>query len=253
MEYAALVEVYRDLETTRSTLRKRDLLVGLFEDVDAELLPAIVRLVRGRVFAPSESRELGVASSLALEAVVTATGVDADRIETWWREEGDLGSAASKALAHRRQRALVSDPLEVSRVYDTLRRMATFRGEGSQSRLVETLAGLISDADPEEATYLVRTVLGALRIGVGDGLVRDAIAHAFLDGDDDVDAVERAYAVTNDFALVAERARVVGRAGRGLLPAVLDARGDMGRGRAGSPGHHHTPGWANVKKRSAGR
>jgi DNA ligase-1 len=177
-----------------------------------------VRLIRGRVFAPWESRDLGVSSSLASDAVVKATGVEGDRVEALWREEGDLGDAAAEAVAVRTQQTLFSQPLTVDDVYGTLRELATYEGSGSQSRQVDAVAGLVSDADPGEARYVVRTIVGAMRLGVGEGLVRDGIADAFLDGSESaVRAVERAYEVTNDFATVAERARVEGRAGLGAL------------------------------------
>lgn len=72
----------------------------------------------------------------------------------------------------------------------------------------------MSDADPVEAKYVIRTVLGTLRLGVGPGLVRDAIAEAFLDGSAQATAdVERAYEVTNDLGLVAGVASEAGHDG----------------------------------------
>ena len=103
--------------------------------------------------------------------------------------------------------------MTVRRVHDTLQDLAGYEGSGSQERRVDALAGLLSTADPAEARYVVRTVVGAMRLGVGEGLVRDAVAEAFLEGDDGAArAVERAYEVTNDFPLVAERAATGGRA-----------------------------------------
>jgi len=214
VEYATLVDTYAELEATSATLEKRRVLAEQFAETPPALLPTVVKLVRGSVFAPWEPGELGASSSLTLSALARATGLEEDRIETWWREEGDLGDAAALAVDARTQQTLFSEPLDVSRVDETLREVATYEGEGSQSRRVEAIAGLVSDADPEEARYLVRTVGGAMRLGVGEGTVRDALADALLDGSEAaVAAVERAYEVTNDFGIVAERARVDGRAG----------------------------------------
>jgi DNA ligase-1 len=222
MEYSALVSVYDDLAAESGTHAKRDLLADLFRETDPDLLPAVVRLSRGRVFPPWDSRSLGVSSSLTLDAIATATGVPADDVEDRWREAGDLGDAAASALVDRTQQPLVPRTLTVRDVHDTLRELAGYAGEGSQSRRVDALAGLVSDASPDEARYLVRTVVGAMRLGVGEGIVRDALADAFLDGSQDaVDAVERAAEVTNDYALVAERARADGRDGLAALDVEL--------------------------------
>jgi DNA ligase-1 len=218
MQYADLVETYEQLETTRATLEKRAILADQFAATDPDHLSAVVRLARGTVFAPWESSDLGVSTALASEAIAKATGIEPDQLERWWREEGDLGDAAARAVAGRTQRTLLSDPLTVESVYQTLRELATYEGAGSQGRLVAEVSGLISNADPDAARYLTRTIVGAMRLGVGEGIVREAIADAFLDGSEAaVEAVERAYEVTTDFAIVAERARTEGVAGLGAL------------------------------------
>ena len=217
MEYATLAAVYRSVEATQADTEKTAALADLFRDA-GDLLPVVVRLARGKVYPRYAATDLGVSSSLTQAAVEKATGVDANRIEEWWKETGDLGAAAERAVAERTQRTLASTPLTVERVHDTLRELAEYEGAGSQERKVDAVAGLVSDADPAEARFVVRTALGHLRIGVGDGTVRDALAAAF---DVPVDAVERAHQLTNDVALVAETARDEGEAGLHELDVEL--------------------------------
>jgi DNA ligase-1 len=261
MEYAALVDVYRRLEATASNNEKTRVLAETFAsaaatgdgtddgesaagggragptdgggapDADAaDLLPVLVTLCRGRLAPAWRSLDLGVSSSLTRRAVAKATGVDADRIDERWEATGDLGDAAAWAVEHATQRTLFSEPLTVRRVYDTLRELPDYEGSGSQDRRVDAVAGLVSDADPDEARYVVRTALGHMRVGIGEGTVRDAVALAFLDGadgaetlvtDEAVEAVERAHQVTNDFPLVATTARDAGRAGLADLDVEL--------------------------------
>jgi DNA ligase-1 len=221
MEYAELVGVYERLAATDSNHGKRDVLAELFAE-SGELLPVIVKLVRGRLFAAHQREELGVSSSLTLDAICKSTGVSEDRVRERWRETGDLGDAAAWAVEHESQQTLFSEPLTVERVHDSLRELATFEGSGSQDRRVGEIAGLLSDAEPREARYVVRTALNHLRVGIGEGTIRDAIAVAFLDGSEEaIDAVERAYQVTNDYRVVAETAREEGREGLAALDVEL--------------------------------
>jgi DNA ligase-1 len=222
VEYAALVEVYDRLAETQSTHGKVAIVAETLAETSHEDLPMILRLLRGELFAPWDPAELGVSSSLASRSVQRATGVAAGDVEADWRETGDLGSAAAKAVERQIQQTLVSETLTVERVYEELRSLAGYEGAGSEDRRVDTVAGLLADADPDEATYVVRTALGHLRLGVGRGTVRDAIAAAFLGGDPDepgetpgadVEAVEHALQVTNDPGLVAQTAADSGRAG----------------------------------------
>ena len=222
MEYAALVEVYDRLAGTQSTHGKVAIVAETLADTPREELQMILRLLQGELFAPWDPAELGVSSSLASRAVQRATGVPAGDVEADWRETGDLGSAAARAVERRVQQTLVSETLTVEGVYEGLRSLAGYEGAGSEDRRVDTVAGLLADADPDEATYVVRTALGHLRLGVGRGTVRDAIAAAFLGSDPDepgetpeadVEAVEHALQVTNDPGLVARTAADSGRAG----------------------------------------
>ncbi|MFC5971097.1 ATP-dependent DNA ligase [Halomarina salina] len=266
MEYAALVDVYRRLEATASNNEKTRILADLFAEraeprssdaddgsadistgSDADLLSVLVTLVRGKLFAAWEPDELGVSSSLTLRAVSKATGVSEGEIEERWEATGDLGDAAAWAVENSQQRTLFSEPLGVRRVHRTLRELAEYEGAGSQDRRIDAVASLVSDADPEAARYVVRTALGHMRVGIGEGTVRDAIALAFLDGatdgdtlgteevteprsvgqsdatasDEAVAAVERAHQVTNDFPLVARTARDEGREGLAALGIEL--------------------------------
>ncbi|ERG94484.1 ATP-dependent DNA ligase [Haloquadratum walsbyi] len=216
MQYRELTEVYTDVAATSATTEKEILLADCFSRVHDEtsLLPTVVRLVRGRVFARWEAAEIGVSTAGAASAINKATGVDSEQIETWWREEGDLGDAAAYAVDDRVQRTLTTTPLTVTRVYETLREVASYEGSGSQQKQIDEIAGLISDASPLTARYIVRTITGAMRLGVGEGIVRNSLARAFLDmSDDAADAVQRAIDLTNDVAVVAQRVAEQGRPG----------------------------------------
>lgn len=214
MEYRELVAVFQQLSSTASTLEKTEILAGLFKDADSEHLPLLIKLCRGKLFAAWESDDIGVSTSLTKAAISKATGIGEHEIEDLWRETGDLGNAAAEAVEGRTQTTLVSTDLDVRSVHDTLREIATYQGDGSQQRRIDAIAKLLTNADPEEARYIVRTIVGAMRLGVGDGTVRDAIAAAFLNGSAaSVDAVERAHQVTNDFRVVATTARDAGVAG----------------------------------------
>jgi DNA ligase-1 len=221
MEYADLVALYEQLAATESTNEKRALLASRFAGA-GEQLHRLVLLARGRLYPAYNRKELGVSSQLVLAAIAKASGVAETPLRERWSETGDLGDVAAWAVESGGQQTLFSEPLTVERVHDTLRELPEFDGAGSQDRRVDTVAGLLSNADPVEARYVVRTALGHLRVGVGEGTIRDAIADAFLDGGEEaVDAVERAYQVTTDFQVVARTARDDGRSGLEQLSVEL--------------------------------
>lgn len=221
MEYGALVDVYDRLAATDSNNEKRDVLAAEFAEA-GKMLPRLVTLVQGRLSPAYDRTDLGVSSSLTLDAILRATGAPEDAVREHWKETGDLGDAAGWAVENGGQQTLFSSPLTVERVHDDLRELATYEGAGSQDRKIDALAGLLADADANEARYVVRTALGHMRVGVGEGTIRDAIAYAFLDGSEEaIRAVEWAFQVTTDFRVVAETAREEGQAGLNTLDVEL--------------------------------
>jgi DNA ligase-1 len=68
------------------------------------------------------------------------------------------------------------------------------------------LAGLLSDASPKEAKYIMRTVTGNLRLGIADMTVLDALAIAYGGGKEARELMERAYSISSDLGRVAKTA-----------------------------------------------
>ncbi len=203
MLYEELAKVYFRLETTSSTIAKTKILAELFKKTPKELLRIIVLLSQGQVFPPWMNKELRIGENLAMQAISRAIGVRKDEIIEAVKKYGDLGSACEALLKRRKQVTLFQEELTVKKVYDTFVKIAEAEGEGSIDAKVSYLSSLISSAKPIEGKYIIRTVLGELRIGVGEGIVRDAIAEAFRV---DAELVEIAYAILNDFGEVAELA-----------------------------------------------
>jgi len=191
MNYARLVELFEDLEGTQSTLEKTDILAEALQECSDAELDAVVRFCRGKVFASWEEDDLGVSSSLTKQAIAKVSGVGEDGIEDAWRETGDLGDAACEVLGSSSQGMSafmdMGGDLGVTEVYDAFRSIAAQEGEGSERAKVDALSELLQQASPDEARYIVRLAVGAMRLGVGAGIVRDAIAQAFLPEDAEAD------------------------------------------------------------------
>ena len=152
-----------------------------------------------------------------MKAVGDAVGVSVDTVEDAIRDEGDIGAAAEKLYAKKAQMTFFSQPLTVTFVYNQLRKLATISGSRSTARKISNILELLSSASGKEAKYICRTILEELRIGVGEGIIRDAISQAF---DVDKDVAERAHMLTNDLGLVAEVAKLEGEEGLKKLTLV---------------------------------
>lgn len=179
MLYAELAELYDTLEKTSKRLEMTWHLAQAIGRTEEKDLGALLLLLQGRVLPPWDERKVGVAEKLVGKAISRATGASAKEVESLWAKRGDLGLVAEELSSKKRQSTLRSERLEVRGVLERVQGLTSLEGEGSVDRKVEEVSRLLS-ASPREARYLVRTVLEQLRIGVGAGTLRDAIAWALL-------------------------------------------------------------------------
>lgn len=217
MDFGSFAAHAADVEAADADLDVVDLVAELFTEAGDDL-DVVARFVQGRVFPAHSETKLDVGPRLCYEALARAasTNVSADDVESRLADTGDVGDVAA-GLDLGEQTGLGAfaadsgdEGLSVAGVYGDLEALAAAAGDGSQDEKVTLLFGLFNECSSEEARYLARLVLGEMRIGVGEGTVRDAIAAAF---DVDVDAVKRALQVSNDYGLVAVTARDDGESG----------------------------------------
>ena len=222
MLYKDLVELYEELESTSGKLEKTSILAQFLRRVPEEEIDIVVNFASGYIFPPYSELELGVATQLMIRAISKTTGFPQKEVEDLFAELGDLGMVAEKLTQRKKQASLFAKPLTVGDVYEGAMKIATASGEGSQERKLEQISRLLHFASPKEARYLVRTLLGELRVGVAEGIVRDAIAKAFLgDTGEAVDAVEYAYNILCDFGEVAKIAKREGIKGLRSVKIVV--------------------------------
>ncbi len=218
MRYRDLVDVYERLESLTGRLAMTDVVAGFLAGIGDDDLPTVLLHLQGTALKAGSDRELGLADNLMIRSLSQVSGASEASVKDSLRETGDLGATASDILVTKPQTTLTAEPLTLAKVQANLEKMATLAGKGSQERKRAYLAELLSMADPQEAKYLVRLVLGQLRLGVGAGIIRDAIAKAY---DVPAAAVERAYNLTTDYgrvAAVAKKDGETGLAGISLTP-----------------------------------
>lgn len=199
--------VYEALENTSKGLEKTEILAGFLTEIRKN--PEVIYLVQGKVFADFDSKEMGISTQIAIRAIAKATGAtDAEVIEKF-KEFGDLGKACESLMKNaKKQKALFSSKLDISKVLTNLRKISSFSGKGTVESKINLVVELLHSATSVEAKYIIRTILGDLKIGVGSGIIRDAITISCFKPKD-LEAkkkyallVQEAYDKSTDFAEV---------------------------------------------------
>jgi DNA ligase-1 len=176
-----MTRLFAALEATTKRSEKKALIRSfLLQLGDGEVQPALTFLT-GRVFPEADARVLGVGG------------------RTVWRLERGV-----------KQSLLDHKPLTILTVSQLFTEVSQVRGKGSRRRKEDLIERLFSQATPLERKYLVRLILGEMRIGVVDGISLEATADAALV---DVRLVRRANMLMGNLGAVAELALMQGAAG----------------------------------------
>jgi len=204
LKYSLIADAYEKIEATTKRLEMTDYLVELLKNTPKELIDKVVYLTQGKLYPDFMGIEIGVAEKLAIRAIAKASGHSEKEIEEDLKKTGDIGETAQNFIAKKKQVTLFQQPLTVQKVYETLDKMAKATGEGAMDLKVSLLAGLLANASPKEAKYIVRTVTGKLRLGIADMTVLDALAIAYGGGKEARQLLERAYNISSDLGRVAK-------------------------------------------------
>ena len=204
MEFSILADALGKMEATTKRLELTQHLVELFEKTPQDVISKIVYLLQGKLRPDFEGIELGVAEKLAIRAISKSSGIPIRKIEEEYRKGGDVGHAASIILEQKTQTTFVVEDITVERVYETLFKIAKLEGARSQDMKMKYISSLLNDASPTEASYILKILLGALRLGIAENTVMDSLAIAFTGDKSNRRKLEKAYNVSSDLGKVAE-------------------------------------------------
>jgi len=203
MDYVVIADSYEKIEATTKRLEMTDLLVELLKKTHKDIIAKVVYLTQGKLYPDFMGVEMGVAEKLAVKALSRASGQSESVIQSELQTSGDIGETSEKQLSKRKQSTFFTKKLTVERVYEILDKLAKTSGSGTVDTKMALLCGLLTDASPKEAKWIIRTVTGNLRLGIADMSVLDALAIAYGGGKDARELIERAYNISSDLGKVA--------------------------------------------------
>jgi DNA ligase 1 len=192
--YALLAATFDALDRTRSRLLIAGVLAYLFRTVAVRApaaLAATVFLCTHRIVPPFVPCELGVGGLVLSGAVSDVTGRSSAQLRAAYTRLGDMGDVALEARAYARPitEALgaagggrgprMGAGLTIPGVHRALLELAATRGSDAVQRKRVQVRALLVLARDTETRWLVRTLLGNLRVGAVDKTVVTALAHAF--------------------------------------------------------------------------
>ena len=179
------------IAATTKKLEKERLLADYLQRLDDASLERAVVFFSGSPFPQREERVTGVGGATISNAVSAVTNRSADDVWASWSKHGDAGDTIADNFLEREQ------AITLSEVGEYFERIAATPGANEKRSI---LIDLLHKVDAQGARYIVKILVGELRIGLQEGLVESAIAKAF---GRKVDAVRRANMFTGDIGATA--------------------------------------------------
>ncbi|MDG6258032.1 MAG: ATP-dependent DNA ligase [Methanomicrobiaceae archaeon] len=200
MDFIVFSQLCERLEGISGRLEMIDVVSRAIPPLSEEELPIFVRFLMGKIFPDWSPLKVGIGPNLLFEAVAYVAGKKKGEVIDEINRIGDAGIALEHLLSSKEQTSFFSKSLDLVEVFRDFEYLARIEGTRTQREKLKVIRKLFADAQPIEGRYIARLLLGELRIGMGEGNMRDAIARAYQ-----VEAalVEHAHQLTNDLGEVA--------------------------------------------------
>ncbi len=219
MTFSTFSQYLQKLVGVTGRLEITKVLAELFDSLAVDEVKPVCYLILGQLRPAYEGLEFQVASKMVIKAMARVGGssddqptlasnslfgeVDysqaEDQIASDYKKIGDLGDVAATALAHQK-----NSTLSVSEVYQRLISLAEAHGVGSQDQKIRLLADLLSELDAVSAKFVIRMIMGKLRLGFSTMTVIDGLSWARTGGKADREMLETAWQKQTDIGHLAE-------------------------------------------------
>ncbi|KAF2731737.1 ATP-dependent DNA ligase [Polyplosphaeria fusca] len=182
--YALLTRCFVLVNSTTSRIKIVDTLVNLLRTIiegDPDSLLPAVWLATNAISPPYIDLELGLGGSAISKALMKVCGLNNAGLKTLYNKYGDPGDVAFEAKKRQSYTLRKPKPLTIQNVFESLKKIAMSKGQGSVEAKQRIVERLVQDArGAEESRYIVRTLVQHLRIGAVKTTMLIALSRAFM-------------------------------------------------------------------------
>lgn len=197
MKFNEVAQTFFALEQVSSRLEMTRLLAELYKKASGHEAQIISNIALGQLHAPYIGTQFNLAEKNVMKVLAVVLQLSPEEIEKEAKKVGDLG-----LLINADAWASDEEPT-VLQVYKALCEIEEISGTGSQEEKAHRLAQVLQHIDPLSARYIVRIILGKLRLGFSDMTIIDALSW-MIKGDKSLrDSIEDAYNRCADIGLIA--------------------------------------------------
>lgn len=178
IRFCVICETFEKLEKTSKRLEKILILRDFYEKNPNES-PLIFDMISGNFQRESNKKNIGISLKTIFSVLSFITGASEIEIEKKFNKIGDIGEVAKIYLENKNQKSLSQKDLYLEEIVKSLDNIAITSGTNKNKKKKEVLANLFIYAKTDmEYKYLARLLIDDLRIGVSEGVLREACVNS---------------------------------------------------------------------------
>lgn len=208
MNFADVARVFDQLETISSRLEITRLIADLFARVTPDEAAIISYLSLGQLRPVYQANQLNMAEKNVIKAIALLVGESVETIAAQLKQSGDVG------LVVMEYKWSTDHHLSIGQVHEALVEIEKVSGAGSQELKISMLKNILAMLDPLSAKYVLRMVVGRLRLGFSDMTLIDALSWMIAGDKSHRKEIEQAYNICADIGRIARELKKDG------LPAI---------------------------------
>lgn len=199
MKFYQVALQFQKIEDEPSRLKMTQLLADLFKQADSQEIAIIANFSLGLLRPPYRGTQFNLARKSLTEIIARVLHVSVDQVQLWYKQLGDLG-----LVFERQATAFAGEHFSLVQVFRDLEKIEHISGAGSQEDKSAMLAHLLTHLEPVSAKYVIRIILGNLRMGFSDMTIIDALSWMQVGDKALRKKIEHAYNICVDIGLVAQ-------------------------------------------------
>ncbi len=205
MKFVTVAQAFDEIEPMSGRLKITHRLAELLKEATPEQAGIICLLSLGELHPPYIESQFNVADKTMVAVIAGVLKESESAVAAHIKKSGDAGLVIVSGSWKQTGR-----DLSITDVYERLNTIQDISGTGSQEDKVNALQDLILAVDPVSAKYIVRIVLGTMRLGFSDMTIIDSLSW-MVAGDKSLSKeIEDAYSICADMSLIAKTLKAHG-------------------------------------------
>ncbi len=197
MKFNEVALAFEEIEKVSGRLEITRLLADLLKKTTPHEANIICTISLGLLRPPYQGTQFNFAEKNMVKVLAQLLGRAEETVAAHVQKIGDLGSVAAEGDWE------VGHQLTVEHVYKALCDLEKISGTGAHEEKIEHVLGLLKELDPISGKYVIRIILGTLRLGFSDMTIIDALSWMEVGDKSMREKLEDAYNVCADIGLIA--------------------------------------------------